>query len=156
LIPQPTDDPNDPLNWSSGKKVAALVSGGCVAYMAGWISGGPASAIPILMAEFGTNLSDTIDGLINWGILMLGLGVTPTSAKTVLMEIDLFLGPGNWVPRNAPCGVDGHSNYVRRVFLGRWFSQFWEFGGISYYFTVCCELWGGSFRDYRQGYLFPS
>lgn len=32
LIPQPSDSPDDPLNWSSWKKHAILITTGCVAF----------------------------------------------------------------------------------------------------------------------------
>jgi len=75
LVPQPTDDPNDPLNWPYSKKIAALCSSGTLAFMAGWIVGGLGTAVPALMQEFGTDLHETINATVNWPVLMLGLGV---------------------------------------------------------------------------------
>jgi len=75
LVPQPTDDPNDPLNWSPTKKGVAFVSAGAFALMSGWVVGGISSGILLLMDEFQTDLNASIDGIINWPVLMLGVGV---------------------------------------------------------------------------------
>ena len=75
LIPQPTDDPNDPLNWPRWKKHVALVSVSFLSMAAGWYIGGLGPAIPHLIAEFNTDLNTTINGVINWSVLLLGLGV---------------------------------------------------------------------------------
>jgi hypothetical protein len=75
LVPQPKDDPNDPLNWPRWRKIMAFITVGSFASEAGWISGGLSTAIILLIKEFHTNLKTTVDGMINWNILTLGLGV---------------------------------------------------------------------------------
>lgn len=75
LVPQPTDDPNDPLNWPYSKKIGALLAPSFLALMAGWVISGLGSAVPILMEDFGTNLQTTVNATLNWPVLMLGLGV---------------------------------------------------------------------------------
>jgi hypothetical protein len=75
LIPQPSDDPNDPLNWPYWKKTAAFIPISILATVAGWVIGGPAAAIPLLMEEFNMDLKNTVDAIINWPVLLLGLGV---------------------------------------------------------------------------------
>jgi hypothetical protein len=77
LVPQPTDDPNDPLNFPIWKKAIAFVSIGVFSAVGGWVLGGVGSGIVLLMDEFHTDLNDTINGSINWSILMLGCGVSP-------------------------------------------------------------------------------
>ena len=78
LIPQLTDDPNDPLNWSRWKKNLAFASVSFLTLSAEWSVGGLGSAVPLLMAEFNVDLKETIDAMINWPVLLLGLGVLPT------------------------------------------------------------------------------
>jgi hypothetical protein len=75
LIPQPTDDPNDPLNWPYSKKIAALLASGTLSFVSGWIVAGLGTAVPALMEDFGTDLQETVNAAINWPVLMLGLGV---------------------------------------------------------------------------------
>lgn len=75
LVPQPADDPNDPLKWSVRKKGVAAVSVMFFAGMGGWIIGGIGSGIPLLIDEFGKDLNETVDGAINWSVLALGAGV---------------------------------------------------------------------------------
>ena len=75
LIPQPTSDPNDPLNWPRWKKHAALLSVSYLCMSAGWFLGGLGPAIPLVMAEFQIDLNTTVNGIINWSVLLLGLGV---------------------------------------------------------------------------------
>jgi hypothetical protein len=75
LIPQPMDDPNDPLNWPRWKKIAAFATVCLFAIEAGWVVGGLGTAIILLIKEFHTDLKTTVDGVINWSILLLGLGV---------------------------------------------------------------------------------
>jgi hypothetical protein len=75
LFPQPTDDPNDPLNWPRWKKNLALVTASYLSMAAGWYIGGLGPGVPLLIAEFGTDLNTTINGVINWAVLVLGLGV---------------------------------------------------------------------------------
>jgi hypothetical protein len=93
LIPQPTDDPNDPLNWPRWKKWFAFISMLLLCQAGGWVVGGVGSAIVLLMDEFHTDLASTVRGVINWSVLLLGAGVC-----TVLwLIIDLPLGSGNFI-----------------------------------------------------------
>lgn len=75
LIPQPSDDVNDPLNWPAWKKAAAFIPICCFAGLTNWVVAGPGTAIVVMMEEFGTDLNTTVNGVINWTILTLGLGV---------------------------------------------------------------------------------
>ena len=75
LIPQPSNDPNDPLNWPRWKKNMAFISVSFLSLAAGWSVGGLGPAIPLLMMEFNVDLNTTINGIINWPVLLLGLGV---------------------------------------------------------------------------------
>jgi hypothetical protein len=42
----------------------------------GWAIGGIAPAIVLLMNDFNTDLNATVDGALNWSILLLGVGVS--------------------------------------------------------------------------------
>ena len=75
LIPQPTGDPNDPLNWPRWKKTVVFIAMTLFCMEGGWAIGGVSTAIVLLMNEFHTDLNTTIDGVINWSVLLLGLGV---------------------------------------------------------------------------------
>src|SRR5215471_8268559 len=72
LLPQPTNDPNDPLNWSAWKKAVAILSILWFSGMGGWIVGGISPAIVIIGKEFDKDLTDTVKGVINWFVLLLG------------------------------------------------------------------------------------
>jgi hypothetical protein len=75
LIPQPSDDPNDPLKWPAWKKTVAAVWAMFFSGMGGWIIGGVGSGIPLLINDFGKDLNTTVNGAINWSVLALGAGV---------------------------------------------------------------------------------
>jgi hypothetical protein len=74
-VPQPSNDPNDPLNWSYTKKVVVLLAAGIFTGVSTWIIGGLNSALPALKEEFDVELPALIDAIANWGVLMLGVGV---------------------------------------------------------------------------------
>src|SRR5437762_13400840 len=52
LIPQPTDDPNDPLNWPLWRKTVVFVAMSLFCIQGGWAIGGVSTAIVLLMNEF--------------------------------------------------------------------------------------------------------
>ena len=79
LVPQPTDDVNDPLNWPKWKKIAAFIPIVTFAALTNWVVAGPGTAIPQLMEEFHLDLDQVVNGLINWVVLTLGLGVITPS-----------------------------------------------------------------------------
>ena len=47
LVPQPSDDPNDPLNWSTGWKLACIISASMVTFTQGF---GPLALAPMFPA----------------------------------------------------------------------------------------------------------
>lgn len=75
LIPQPSDDPNDPLNWSTFKKALAFTPIIIFTALGNWVAAGLGFAIPILIADFGHSFSATAQGLIGFTVLALGCGV---------------------------------------------------------------------------------
>jgi hypothetical protein len=75
LVPQPSNDVNDPLNWPVSKKVLAFFSIMLFVVLNGWVMVGPGPAIVLLMEEFNTDLNQTVRGVITWCVLTLGIGV---------------------------------------------------------------------------------
>jgi hypothetical protein len=76
LVPQPSDDPNDPLNWPKHKKALAFISIVFYAYAVTWVLGGVAFGIPLMMVDLNIDLNAAVTGLISWVVLTLGIGVT--------------------------------------------------------------------------------
>src|SRR5437762_3245264 len=68
LVPQPSNDLNDPLNWPAWKKATAFVSIGIFSFVGGWTVAGIASGIVLLMNEFHNDLNNTVNGSIEWAI----------------------------------------------------------------------------------------
>jgi MFS family permease len=96
LVPQPSNDPNDPLRWPTWKKYIAFLN---VCVFAGMITGfisGFSPALYLLSLEFKKDLSGT-SGLITWPLLVSGLGVSLVHVKQMLFtkeaEQNFF-----WVP----------------------------------------------------------
>jgi hypothetical protein len=75
LIPQPSDDPNDPLNWPKWKKTLAFMPLICFAGLTNWVIAGVGSGVLLIMEDYGIDLNTTVTGMISWCILTLGLGV---------------------------------------------------------------------------------
>ena len=78
LVPQPSDDPNDPLNWPKQKKALAFISIVFYAYAVTWVLGGIAFGIPLMMVDLNIDLNAAVTGLISWVVLTLGIGVSTT------------------------------------------------------------------------------
>jgi len=76
LIPQPSDDVNDPLNWPKWKKSIAFLCVCFYAFLGSWIMGGVTLGIPGIITEFDVGLNDAVNGLISWVVLTLGVGVS--------------------------------------------------------------------------------
>lgn len=74
LWPQPSDDPNDPQNWSDRKKNLTLFIVTAAAFVPDFVSSlGIASLFP-LAAEFHTTTTEINNLTSNWSIFMLGPG----------------------------------------------------------------------------------
>jgi hypothetical protein len=76
LIPQPSDDVNDPLNWPKWKRVIAFLCVCFYAFLASWTLGGIALGIPGIIQEWNVSLNAVVDGLVSWNVLTLGIGVS--------------------------------------------------------------------------------
>jgi hypothetical protein len=71
LVPQPSDDPADPLNWSTGWKISAITASTAVTFFQGF---GPLSLAPMFeeyMKEFNCSLADAVQ-FTGVAILVLG------------------------------------------------------------------------------------
>jgi hypothetical protein len=75
LVPQPSDDVNDPLNWPKWKKGVAFLTVVFYAFLASWVLGGINLGIPGIITELGADLNQAINGLISWPVLTLGIAV---------------------------------------------------------------------------------
>ena len=80
LVPQPSDDVNDPLNWPAWKKALAFSTILVFTSLVTWTIGGLGTAIVLLIQEFGRDLNATATNLISWSVLTLGAGVIPPSS----------------------------------------------------------------------------
>jgi hypothetical protein len=83
LVPQPSRDTNDPLQWPTWRKYCAFLNI-CVftAMVTGFISGF-SPALYGLGLEFHTDLQKT-SGLVTWPLLAAGLGVCRSCFKIKL------------------------------------------------------------------------
>lgn len=71
LVPQPSDDPHDPLNWSIGWKIAAIAASTSVTFTQGF---GPLSLAPMFpyyIKDFNCTLAQAVQFI---GVLILVLG----------------------------------------------------------------------------------
>jgi len=71
LVPQPSDNPNDPLNWSVGWKISAIVASSMVSFVQGF---GPLSLAPMFgdyIEAFNCSLADAVQ-FTGVAILVLG------------------------------------------------------------------------------------
>ncbi|KAL6703650.1 hypothetical protein ACN47E_009424 [Coniothyrium glycines] len=60
LVPQPSDDPNDPLNWSTWWKIACITSTSMVTFTQGFGPLALAPMFPALMETFNTDLAGAV------------------------------------------------------------------------------------------------
>jgi MFS family permease len=82
LIPQPSDNPNDPLNWSVWKKSFAFSAVVAYTFISTWMGVGIATAITELSKDFGKDLNTTVIGVATWYIFTIAIGVTPPMTLT--------------------------------------------------------------------------
>jgi hypothetical protein len=71
LVPQPSEDPHDPLNWSTGWKLGAIVASSFVSFTQGF---GPLSLAPMFgdyIEAFHCSLADAVQ-FTGVAILVLG------------------------------------------------------------------------------------
>ena len=71
LVPQPSDNPNDPLNWSSTWKVACITAAAMVTFTQGFGPLALAPMFPALMKSFDCDLEEAVQFT---GVCILVLG----------------------------------------------------------------------------------
>lgn len=71
LVPQPSSDPHDPLNWSTKWKTLAITASTSVTFVQGFGPLALAPAFPAYMAEFNTTLPEVVK-FTGVAILVLG------------------------------------------------------------------------------------
>ena len=101
LVPQPSDDINDPLNWPTIKKIGAFMPIIIFSFVGNWSIAGLAVAVPQLMSEFGRGLNDTAQGFVGYPILGLGLGVSSLSFHLI-----------SEFPMDSTCSLDRKTSYI--------------------------------------------
>lgn len=147
LVPQPSDDVNDPLNWPKWKKSVAFLTVVFYAFLASWVLGGINLGIPGIIVELKADLNQAVNGLISWPVLTLGIAVI-----LILIQFsdfkEFYFGSCStlyWQTTRfhfrviAPVCVD---------YLGRQSQEFWQFGGCSRRQCYCCYRWGGAYCCY--------
>jgi hypothetical protein len=75
LIPQPSDDLNDPLNWPVWQKNAAFYSVIFFSALANWVVAGLAVGVVQVSIEFNRDIGSVVQDTISWCILTFGVGV---------------------------------------------------------------------------------
>jgi hypothetical protein len=75
LVPQPSDDINDPLNrpaWKKGLSFSII----CIfTFLVSWTLGGLSTALVQISEGLKADLNATVHGTISWVSLTIGLGV---------------------------------------------------------------------------------
>jgi hypothetical protein len=89
LIPQPSDDINDPLNWPSWKKTLAFSTIIFFMFISTWMTAGIATAIVVLSKEFNVDLNTAVTGLVSWVVFTLGVGVFSSPIALIRMLFGL-------------------------------------------------------------------
>lgn len=149
LIPKPTNNPNDPLNWSNGQRKlicwVAIVS----VFVGNYLCAGPSVAMLDLAAQFPTNVNGEFDmvasinkvayafsafalmqGASNffWVPLMTKYGRRPVFLMTYL----IYLATSIWTPL-----AKGYGSFMASRILGGFFSGVNETIGPMIITDVC-------------------
>jgi hypothetical protein len=102
LVPQPSEDVNDPLRWPTWKKYFAFLNVCLLAFMTTGFISGFSPGLYLLSVEFKRDVSTTT-GLILWPLLTSGLGVRATfpfrQIDSLITSKEFLLGPNSRVRR---------------------------------------------------------
>jgi hypothetical protein len=127
-----------------------------MALMPGWALAGPATAIPLFIKDFNSDLNSVVDAVINWPTLLLGLGVKSSFIAFLLTGCPgPLLGAVRVVLWSPSFCTFRFSCRHRYPFLGWRGSQSGQYGGFSYCLCVGFELPTTSVRNHCEGHLFP-
>lgn len=133
LVPQPSDNVNDPLNWPKWKKVFAFLSICFYTFLGSWVMGGISLGIPGIMTDFEVDLNKAVKGVVSWTVLTVGIGVHINVLLYSLIGVELFLDSNRsllWeTTRLSFCihSCVGRNNLVCRS------KDLWKFGRCSGY-----------------------
>jgi hypothetical protein len=75
LVPQPSNDINDPLNWPSWKRGLAFSTICIFTFFVSWTLGGLGAAIVILAEDLKSDINATVHGTVSWVSFTIGLSV---------------------------------------------------------------------------------
>jgi hypothetical protein len=114
LIPQPSNDINDPLNWPKYKKALAFLSIITFTFTLTWMFAGIAYGIPGVITDLNITLNQAVDGLLSWAVLTIGLAVLifPLFSDFVELLLDSYRSLYRKASRIHFCVV-GHIRHVR-------------------------------------------
>ena len=79
LVPQPSNDINDPLNWPAWKRGLAFSTICVFTFVVSWTLGGLGAALVELSMSLKSDLNATVHGTVSWVSLTIGLGVCSPS-----------------------------------------------------------------------------
>ncbi|QPC59174.1 hypothetical protein HYE67_001405 [Fusarium culmorum] len=83
LTPTPSDDPNDPLNWTQGKKNSILFLVAAYSFLANGALIGPSVYVGLLAQRFNKTTSETSQ-LVNNPNLLFGFGLVFSRAGSLI------------------------------------------------------------------------
>lgn len=75
LVPQPSDDINDPLNWPAWRRALAFTTICTFTFVVSWTLGGLGAAIVELSVSLNANINDVVHDTVSWVSLTIGLAV---------------------------------------------------------------------------------
>jgi len=74
LYPVPSEDPNDPLQWSNSKKTMILIIVSLYSFLGNSALVGPSVYLEIYAEEFGISVTEA-SGLVSYPNLVFGFGM---------------------------------------------------------------------------------
>ena len=128
LVPQPSDDVNDPLNWPNWKRSLSFSTICAFTFMVSWTLGGLSAALVLLSEDLKSDLDATVHGAVSWVSLTIGLAVN-SSLYFQLTCIELLLdshSSGDWdtaLFRAGFLGVFRDNHLERRCHKSRQFHR---------------------------------
>lgn len=121
LVPQPTDDPNDPLRWSQGRKSVAIFVAMAWCFLVAAIISGLSPAYLLIEADTGISVADLSTGngilflFLGWGTLLSQTMALAIGRRlTLLVSILLTVAVTVWTAYVSSRG----EFFINRIFLG--------------------------------------
>ncbi|KZT19176.1 MFS general substrate transporter [Neolentinus lepideus HHB14362 ss-1] len=137
LIPQPSDDPDDPLNWSTAKKHAILFIVGATALLPGQSDYGSATgAVTLLQQATIWNMSqDVVNHSQVGNVFMLGAGgviVVALSAYFGRLPILFWFTVAAFATAAGCAGAENFEGFMAVRILNGFFSTVAQGGGLMF------------------------